>query len=113
MLSPGLPLQKFVHGQRLAGNESGKITFRNGKIMTHRYRDGGDQRYVGHMQTVQGMWYAWIVEPRDANRVVWSLRNSSHKPILEAIKAELRRLGLDRPKITAEWPDTPRPPGVN
>jgi Icc-related predicted phosphoesterase len=70
-------------------------------------------RYVGHMQTTQGMWHAWILEPREGNRVVWSLKNCDHKPILSAIKAELKRLGIDRSEITAEWPDTPRPPGVN
>lgn len=70
-------------------------------------------KYVGHMQMAQAMWYAWIVEPREGNRVVWSLTNRDHKPILAAIKAELKRLGIDRPKITAEWADTPRPLGVN
>jgi hypothetical protein len=70
-------------------------------------------RYVGHMQTAEAVWYAWILEPHEGNRVVWSLTNRDHKPILSAIKTELKRLGIDRPEITAEWPDAPRPPGVD
>ena len=71
-----------------------------------------ETRYVGHMQTAQGMWYGWILAPREKNKVVWSLSNRDHKPILSAIKAELKRLGIDRPDIIAEWPDAPRPPTI-
>ena len=75
---------------------------------------GGEvMRYAGHMQTVAGMWHAWILEPREGDRVVWSVTNRDHKPILAAIKMELKRLGIERPEINAEWPDTPRPPGVD
>ena len=78
-------------------------------------RDVGGKpiRYVGHMQTAQAMWYGWILEPREGNKVVWSLTNRDHKPILSAIKAELKCLGIDCPEIIAEWPDAPRPPGVD
>jgi len=88
----------------------------HGPLERGRVRVGGAfeaRRYVGHMQTAQAMWYAWILEPHEGDRLVWSLTNRDHKSILSAIKAELKRLGVDRPEITAEWPDTPRPPGVD
>ena len=71
-----------------------------------------ETRCVGHMQTAQGMWYGWILAPCEENKVVWSLSNRDHKPILSAIKAELKRLGIDRPDIVAEWPDVRRLPGI-
>ena len=55
---------------------------------------------------------AGFLASREENRVVWSLSNRDHKPILSAIKAELKRLGIDRPDIVAEWPDVRRLPGI-
>lgn len=83
--------------------------------LERRRRHFGEEleAYVGYMQTAQGKWYGWIIAPREPNKVVWSLTDDNHKPVLLAIKAELKRLGIERPKLVAEWPDTIRPPGVN